>query len=45
MITIQNLVKNYGQKTVVNIGRLNIRAGETIGLVETTVQGRQRFSE
>ncbi len=43
MIAINNLVKSYGGKTVVDIDRLNIKAGETIGLVGNNGAGKTTF--
>ncbi len=40
MLEIKDLTKTYGTKTVVNIDRLNIRAGETIGLVGNNGAGK-----
>jgi ABC-2 type transport system ATP-binding protein len=43
MIEVRNLVKNYGGRTVVNIESLNIKAGETIGLVGNNGAGKTTF--
>ncbi len=40
MLEIKELTKTYGTKTVVNIDRLTIRAGETIGLVGNNGAGK-----
>ncbi len=40
MLEIKELTKTYGTKTVVNINRLTIRAGETIGLVGNNGAGK-----
>jgi len=40
MLEIKQLTKTYGTKTVVNIDRLTIRAGETIGLVGNNGAGK-----
>lgn len=40
MLEILNLKKSYGGRTVVDIDRLNIRAGETIGLVGNNGAGK-----
>lgn len=43
MIEVKNLVKTYGGRTVVDIQSLNIRAGETIGLVGNNGAGKTTF--
>ncbi len=40
MLEIKELTKTYGTKTVVNIDRLSIRAGETIGLIGNNGAGK-----
>ncbi|MDQ7948218.1 MAG: ABC transporter ATP-binding protein [Pedobacter sp.] len=40
MITIRDLKKSYAGRTVVNINNLNIRTGETIGLVGNNGAGK-----
>lgn len=43
MIQIKNLVKTYGNKTVVNIENLQFDKGETIGLVGNNGAGKTTF--
>ncbi|MBE9598845.1 ABC transporter ATP-binding protein [Pedobacter sp. MC2016-24] len=43
ILEVQNLTKVYGEKTVVNIPNLKIRAGETIGLVGNNGAGKTTF--
>jgi len=43
MIEVKNLIKSYGGRTVVDIDSLNIRAGETIGLVGNNGAGKTTF--
>ncbi len=43
MIEVKNLIKGYGGRTVVDIERLNIKAGETIGLVGNNGAGKTTF--
>lgn len=43
MLEIKELTKTYGTKTVVNIDRLTIREGETIGLVGNNGAGKTTF--
>lgn len=43
MITVNNLLKSYGGRTVVDIPELNIKAGETIGLVGNNGAGKTTF--
>lgn len=40
MITINNLSKNYGQKSLFNNVSLNINAGEKIGLIGPNGSGK-----
>lgn len=43
MIEVKNLIKGYAGRTVVDIERLNIKAGETIGLVGNNGAGKTTF--
>ena len=43
MIHAQNLTKQYGNKTVLNIEKLNIPAGESFGLVGNNGAGKTTF--
>jgi len=43
MIEVKNLVKSYAGRTVVNIEQLNIKTGETIGLVGNNGAGKTTF--
>lgn len=43
MIAVKNLVKSYAGRKVVDIDRLNIKAGETIGLVGNNGAGKTTF--
>ncbi|MFN0290634.1 ABC transporter ATP-binding protein [Pedobacter helvus] len=43
MIEVKNLIKGYAGRTVVDIERLNIRAGETVGLVGNNGAGKTTF--
>lgn len=43
MIEVKNLIKSYGGRAVVDIDSLNIRAGETIGLVGNNGAGKTTF--
>jgi len=43
MIEVKNLIKGYGGRTVVAIEHLNIKAGETIGLVGNNGAGKTTF--
>jgi ABC-2 type transport system ATP-binding protein len=40
MLEFKELKKSYGERTVVNINHLTIRAGETIGLVGNNGAGK-----
>jgi ABC-2 type transport system ATP-binding protein len=43
ILEVKNLKKIYGDKTVVNIERLSIRQGETVGLVGNNGAGKTTF--